>query len=56
MLVAVAFARTSLGNALPRCDQGKGGVLTSCSVVFQKTEAIHRLVSSPSPAIMKSCC
>jgi hypothetical protein len=34
MLVAVAFARTSLGNAFPHCGQGRGGILRVLRVLF----------------------
>jgi hypothetical protein len=50
------FRKKSLGKRVPTLWPGERGVLTSCSVVSQKTGAIHLLVSSPSPAIMKSCC
>src|ERR1019366_4373804 len=52
MLVAVAFARTSLGNAFPCCGQGEVASCASYSVVSQKTGAIHLLVFSPFPAFM----
>jgi hypothetical protein len=56
MLVAVAFARTSLGNTFPCCGQGEVASCASYSVVSQKTGAIHLLVFSPLPAFMNGCC
>ena len=53
------FRKNIPRKRVPLLWSGRGGilrVLTSCSVISQKTGAIHLLVFSPSPAFMNDCC